>query len=87
MLNITYTVPQAILAVQGRHILPSRSFSLGRWGYPVHVFSVLWLTLSSIFFLLPNKQAPDSGKYELVSFPPPSPMLISIFGVLTSWSQ
>ncbi|KAJ5678945.1 amino acid transporter [Penicillium macrosclerotiorum] len=61
MLNITYTVPQAILMVQGRHILPSRPLNLGRSGYLVHLFSVLWLILSGIFFCFPTTNPPTLG--------------------------
>lgn len=53
MLNLTYTVPQGILATWGRHRLPRRPFDLGTWGYAVNVFSVLWLIVSGTFFCLP----------------------------------
>lgn len=61
MLNITYTVPQAIVIFQGRHILPARAFNLGYFGYPVHVFSVLWLILSGVFFCFPTSNPPSLG--------------------------
>ena len=54
MMNITYTVPQGILATCGRQRLPRRSFDLGPVvGYAVNVFSVLWLIVSGIFFCFP----------------------------------
>lgn len=53
MLNLTYTVPQGILATCGRHRLPRRPFDLGHWGYAVNVFSVLWLIVSGVFFCFP----------------------------------
>lgn len=53
MLNLTYTVPQGILATCGRHRLPRRPFDLGVWGYAVNVFSVLWLIVSGTFFCFP----------------------------------
>lgn len=53
MLNLTYTVPQGILATCGRHRLPRRPFDLGVWGYTVNVFSVLWLIVSGTFFCFP----------------------------------
>lgn len=54
MMNITYTVPQGILATCGRKRLPRRSFDLGPVvGYAVNVFSVLWLIVSGIFFCFP----------------------------------
>jgi choline transport protein len=50
MFVITYTVPQAILAIQGTDILPSRPYNLGSYGKAVHIFSVLWLIVGGIFF-------------------------------------
>ncbi|CAG8047160.1 unnamed protein product [Penicillium salamii] len=61
MLNITYTVPQGILATCGRHRLPSRYYNLGVWGYGVNIFSVLWLILSGIFFCFPTSNPPTIG--------------------------
>ncbi|KAJ5380098.1 uncharacterized protein N7496_002526 [Penicillium cataractarum] len=58
MLNITYTVPQAILAIRGRAMLPPRYFDLGKYGYSVHVFSVLWLVLSGVLFCFPTNNPP-----------------------------
>lgn len=58
MLNITYTVPQAILIVRGRAMLPARHFNLRNYGYLVHVFSVLWLILSAVLFFLPTSNPP-----------------------------
>ena len=53
MLNITYTVPQGILATCGRSRLPRRPFNLGVYGYAVNMFSVLWLVVSGVFFCFP----------------------------------
>ncbi|KAF7588341.1 hypothetical protein BBP40_005869 [Aspergillus hancockii] len=54
MLNITYTVPQAILATCGRHRLPRRPFNLGpAIGYAVNIFSIIWLVVSGIVFCFP----------------------------------
>ncbi|PYI16615.1 amino acid transporter [Aspergillus violaceofuscus CBS 115571] len=58
MLNITYVVPQGILAVRGRTRLPARYFNLGTLGYGVNVFSVLWVILSGIFFCFPTSTSP-----------------------------
>ncbi|OJJ30922.1 hypothetical protein ASPWEDRAFT_62284 [Aspergillus wentii DTO 134E9] len=61
MLNITYTVPQGILATCGRNRLPKRPFNLGYAGYAVNIFSVLWLILSGIFFCFPTTNPPTIG--------------------------
>ncbi|KAL4906340.1 hypothetical protein BDW74DRAFT_177354 [Aspergillus multicolor] len=55
MLNITYAVPQGILATHGRSRLPTRNYDLGPAGYAVNVFSIIWLTISGIFFCFPTR--------------------------------
>ncbi|KAE8322355.1 amino acid/polyamine transporter I [Aspergillus sergii] len=60
-LNISFTVPQAILATVGRDKLPVRSFNLGRWGYAVNIFSTVWLTFSGILFCFPTKLPATAG--------------------------
>ncbi|PYH29104.1 amino acid transporter [Aspergillus neoniger CBS 115656] len=59
MLNITYTVPQGILASCGRDRLPARHYNLGRVpGYAVNFFSVGWLVVSGVFFCFPTMRTP-----------------------------
>lgn len=58
MLNITYAVPQGILATCGRTRLPTRPFSLGKCGYAVNIFSVLWLIVNGVFFCFPTSKPP-----------------------------
>ncbi|EIT74507.1 amino acid transporter [Aspergillus oryzae 100-8] len=60
-LNISFTVPQAILATVGRDKLPVRAFNLGRWGYAVNIFSTVWLTFSGILFCFPTKLPATAG--------------------------
>lgn len=54
LLNLTFTVPQGILLTRGRSVLPKRPFNLGRFGYPVNCFSVLWMIVSGTFLCFPN---------------------------------
>lgn len=61
MLNLTYTVPQGILATAGRHRLPPRPFNLGIFGYAVNIFSVLWLIVSGVFFCFPSTNPTTTG--------------------------
>ncbi|OJJ75768.1 hypothetical protein ASPBRDRAFT_117010 [Aspergillus brasiliensis CBS 101740] len=62
MLNITYTVPQGILATCGRDRLPARYYNLGRVpGYAVNIFSVGWLIVSGVFFCFPTTRTPTLG--------------------------
>ncbi|PLB40464.1 putative choline transport protein [Aspergillus candidus] len=62
LLNITYTVPQCILAVGRRSSLPNRQFSLGWWGgYAVNWFSLVWLVVSGVLMLFPTRWPPTKG--------------------------
>ncbi|KAJ0422828.1 choline transporter [Aspergillus carlsbadensis] len=54
-LNISYTVPQGILLVRGRDILPRRYFDLTRFGLGVfaNVFSTLWVVVLGVLICMP----------------------------------
>lgn len=52
-LNITYTVPQGVLLVRGRSLLPQRYLSLGIIGYICNIFSVLWTVLLGVLVCMP----------------------------------
>lgn len=55
-LNITYTVPQAIVAIRGRDkVLPPRPFALGKWtGLFCNTFSSLWIAMYTFWFCVPT---------------------------------
>jgi choline transport protein len=55
-LNITYTVPQAIVAIRGREkVLPPRPFALGKsTGLFCNVFSSLWIAMYAVWFCFPS---------------------------------
>jgi choline transport protein len=55
-LNITYTVPQAIVAIRGRDkVLPARPFALGKWtGLFCNTFSSLWIAMYTFWFCVPT---------------------------------
>lgn len=53
MLNITFVVPQGILLTRGRKWLPKGPYTLGKFGYAVNAFSVVWMILSGIFLCFP----------------------------------
>ncbi|KAH6892612.1 amino acid/polyamine transporter I, partial [Thelonectria olida] len=74
MLNLSYIIPQAILLTQGRNKLPSRTFDLGRWGYMVNLYSVLFLTVIGVVFCLPqtNPTSINSMNYN-------APVLVVLF--------
>ena len=53
-LNISYAIPQAIVAIQGRSkVLPDRPFNLGRLGYICNIFAPLWITVMTVFVCFP----------------------------------
>ncbi len=54
MLNLAYVIPQGILLTQGRAKLPSRTFDLGKWGYLVNLYAVLYLITIGVIFCLPQ---------------------------------
>lgn len=55
-LNVTYTVPQAIVAIRGRDkVLPPRPFALGKWtGLFCNVFSCIWIAMYTVWFCFPT---------------------------------
>jgi choline transport protein len=53
-LNVTYTVPQGILLVQGRaQHLPPRYLNLGVFGGVCNAFSVLWIVVLGVAVCMP----------------------------------
>ncbi|KAF7587486.1 hypothetical protein BBP40_007184 [Aspergillus hancockii] len=77
-LNISFTVPQAILASGRRSKLPARSFDLGRWGYAVNIFSVVWLIFSGILFCFPTRLPTAAGSMNYGSA-----VLVGVFTIIT----
>ncbi|KAM6524485.1 hypothetical protein FALCPG4_010097 [Fusarium falciforme] len=53
-LNLSYIIPQAILLTQGRDKLPRHAYDLGRWGFAVNAFSVVFLIVVGVVFCLPQ---------------------------------
>lgn len=55
-LNVSYTVPQAIVAIRGRdNVLPARPFRLGKvTGLFCNVFSTLWIAMYSVWYCFPT---------------------------------
>ncbi|KAF9871507.1 Choline transport protein [Colletotrichum karsti] len=66
MLNISYVVPQAILLVEGRDKLPRRTFDLGRWGYAVNLYSVIFLIVIGVVFCLPQTYPTTVGSMNYI---------------------
>jgi choline transport protein len=54
-MNITYTIPQLIVAVRGRDILPPRPFALSKpLGLFCNIFSPIWVLLYVAIFCFPT---------------------------------
>lgn len=54
-LNITYTIPQAVVVIRGRDkVLPKRQFNLGPVLGPIcNTFSVIWMLVFTVLFCFP----------------------------------
>ena len=80
-LNITYAIPQAIVAVQGREkVLPVRPLNLGRWGYVVNIFAPLWVTLLGIMVCFP-----PAIPVTVVSMNYSSVIIVGFFGIIVGF--
>ncbi|KAH7121531.1 amino acid/polyamine transporter I [Dactylonectria macrodidyma] len=74
MLNLSYIIPQAILLTQGRGKLPQHPYNLGKWGYAVNLYSVVFLIVIGVVFCLPqtNPTSINSMNYN-------APVIIGLF--------
>ncbi|KAF5570812.1 HNM1-choline permease [Fusarium phyllophilum] len=54
MLNLSYVIPQGVLLTQGRGMLPRRAFNLGKLGYAVNLYSVVFMIVIGVVFCLPQ---------------------------------
>ncbi|GAQ33308.1 choline transporter [Aspergillus tubingensis] len=73
-LNITYTVPQAILLVRGRSLLPQRYLKLNFTGYMCNAFSVLWIVLLAVLICMPPNLPVTTGSMNYICI-----ILIAVF--------
>ncbi|KAM0541007.1 hypothetical protein ACHAPJ_013407 [Fusarium lateritium] len=77
MLNLSYVIPQAILLKEGRDKLPNRYFNLGRFGYAVNVYSVIFLIVIGVIFCLPQTHPTtiNSMNYN-------APVIVGLFALI-----
>ncbi|KAI2714173.1 hypothetical protein CBS147318_6914 [Penicillium roqueforti] len=66
-LQTSCALPQAILLWRGRHIMPERPFSLGRFGFAINLISVLWVILLDILCFLPAEMPVTKENMNYVS--------------------
>ncbi|ODV82734.1 hypothetical protein CANARDRAFT_204638 [[Candida] arabinofermentans NRRL YB-2248] len=51
----SYVIPQGILLVRGRHLLPeNRHFNLGKFGAPINFLSCVFIAVFTVFFCMPS---------------------------------
>lgn len=73
-LTISYAMPIAVLLVTGRDQLPaSRCFNLGRFGTPCNVVSVIYCSITTVFFFFPGDPNPSTADMNWA---------IAVFGVM-----
>ncbi|KIM37903.1 hypothetical protein M413DRAFT_421183 [Hebeloma cylindrosporum] len=52
-LGASYAMPIAISVANGRKDMKDAPFSLGRWGYGLNVFAVMWMAFEIVLFSMP----------------------------------
>ncbi|KAJ3506515.1 hypothetical protein NLJ89_g6827 [Agrocybe chaxingu] len=52
-LGASNTMPIAISLVNGRQDVADAPFSLGRWGYAVNIFAIVWMAFEIVLFSMP----------------------------------
>ena len=53
-LGASYAMPIAISLANGRKDMVDAPFSLGRWGFAINLFAVLWTAFEIVLFSMPD---------------------------------
>jgi amino acid transporter len=73
-LTISYALPIVVLLIVGRDQLPeTRSFNLGRWGTACNVVSIIYCSITTVFFFFPGNPNPGTSDMNWA---------IAVFGVM-----
>ena len=73
-LTISYAMPILALLIVGRDKLPpGGKFSLGKWGMPVNIISLIYCFITTVFFFFPGSPSPSPSDMNYA---------IAIFGVM-----
>jgi amino acid transporter len=73
-LTISYALPIVVLLIVGRDQLPAtRSFNLGRWGTACNVVSIIYCSITTVFFFFPGNPNPGTSDMNWA---------IAVFGVM-----
>ena len=79
--NITYAIPQAIVAIRGRaNVLPNRPFNLGRLGYICNVFAPFFCTVLAVLVCFPPGLPAKVGTMNYTSV-----VLVGLFLVIVAF--
>ncbi|KAH8693796.1 amino acid/polyamine transporter I [Talaromyces proteolyticus] len=77
-LNISYAIPQAIVAVRGRSkTLVNRPLNLGRWGYICNIFAPLWIVVMCVLVCFPPSLPVTLGSMNYSA-----PVIVALFAVI-----
>ncbi|KAK2933432.1 hypothetical protein FoTM2_007893 [Fusarium oxysporum f. sp. vasinfectum] len=77
MLNLSYVIPQGVLLTQGRDKLPRRAFSLGKIGYAVNLYSVVFMIVIGVVFCLPQTNPTTAGSMNYNA-----PVIVGLFTIV-----
>jgi amino acid transporter len=73
-LTISYALPIIVLLIVGRDQLPeTRSFNLGRWGTACNIVSIIYCSITTVFFFFPGNPNPGTSDMNWA---------IAVFGVM-----
>ncbi|EMT72455.1 amino acid/polyamine transporter I [Fusarium oxysporum II5] len=77
MLNLSYVIPQGVLLTQGRDKLPRRVFNLGKLGYAVNLYSVVFMIVIGVVFCLPQTNPTTAGSMNYNA-----PVIVGLFTIV-----
>jgi amino acid transporter len=73
-LTISYALPIVVLLIVGRDQLPeTRSFNLGKWGTACNIVSIIYCSITTVFFFFPGNPNPGTSDMNWA---------IAVFGVM-----
>lgn len=72
-LTISYAMPIVVLLMVGRDKMPPGPFKLGRWGLPLNIISLIYCSITTVFFFFPSGPNPA---------PPDMNWAIAVFGIM-----
>lgn len=72
-LTISYALPIAVLLFVGRDKLAPGPFRLGRWGYSANVVSLVYCSITTVFFFFPTNPNPAPADMNWA---------IAVFGIM-----